>query len=231
MTLVNLKTQWQDTPEFHQHIHELFTSLVNGNEQLNAHRTWIEQNVWGFGERSFWWFWKLILAELPEEPKLLEIGCFKGATLSLWQLLNNHSEVIGVTPLDNTGIDWEGDYKKFIEDIHDRFEQKHPVIVKGLSESEYAIQGAKSHSPYDLVYIDGGHERHHIDNDLFHYAPMVKPGGFLAIDDACCDMHMPFGFFQGIQPVTDGVVEYMASHACEWEFYGNVVHLRLYKKV
>lgn len=230
MNLTDLKNQWQDTEAYHKHIDDLFVQLVNSDSQLKEHRDFIDNHVYGFGQRSFWWFWKLIFEELPEEPKLLEIGCFKGATLSLWHLLNDHSEVFGVTPLDSTGIEWEGDYLKFIEDIHNRFEQKHPIIIKGLSESESAIAAAKDNSPYDLVYIDGGHERHHIDNDLLHYAPMVKPDGFLAIDDSCCDMHMPFGFFQGIQPVTDGVVDYMASHEAEWEFYGNVVHLRLYKR-
>lgn len=230
MTLTDLKNSWQDTEEFHKHIHELFCQLVDADPQLKSHRDYVQNNIWGFGERSFWWLWKLVLEEFPEEPKLLEIGCFKGATLSVWQLLNPQSIVTGVTPLDSTGIDWDGDYRQMIEDIHTDFGQFQPYIIKGLSENRDVILEADNYAPYNCVYVDGGHERRHIDNDLLHYAPMVKDGGFLVIDDACCDMHMPWGYFQGISDVTNGALAYMEQNGDDWEFYGNVVHLRIYKR-
>lgn len=230
MTLNDLKDNWADTPEHHARINDYFTEQVNENPKLKEHRDWVESNVWGFGERSFWWLWKLILDRLPEDAKLLEIGCFKGATLSVWKLLKPESYIFGVSPLDSTGIDWEGDYGMMIRDIHVKFGQKEPYIIKGLSESQECIDGALNYSPYDVTYIDGGHERRHIDNDLLHYAPLVKQGGWLVIDDACCDMKMPWGCFQGIQDVTDGVLAYMEEYGDDWEFYGNVVHLRLYKR-
>lgn len=230
MQLDELKNNWVDTPDYHAHIHESFIENVNNNHELNIHRTWVSDHVWGFGERSFWWMWKLILDELPERPKMLEVGVFKGATLSVWKLLKPYATVYGVTPLDSTGIGWEGDYLQMIDEIHSRFEQLKPIIIHGLSESKEAIETANATTPYDVVYIDGGHEKHHIDNDLLHYAPMVKPSGYLVIDDACCDMKMPWGYFQGIPPVTDGVLEYMNEHGSDWEFITNVVHLRIYRR-
>ncbi len=77
--------------------------------------------------------------------------------------------------------------------------------------------------------MDGGHLRRHIDNDLKHYAPLVEQSGYLVIDDAACHMKMPWGYFQGIQEVTDGVLDYMKEHP-EWEFMFNVVHLCIYKR-
>src|ERR1700743_2972084 len=217
-------------PEYHAHIHESFIENVNEDESLCAHRDFVQNNVWGFGERSFWWTWKLICDELPERPKMLEVGVFKGATLSVWKLLKPYAMVYGVTPLDGTGIQWEGDYLYMIDEIHSRFEQLKPIIIHGLSESKETIETAKATALYDVVYIDGGHEKHHIDNDLLHYAPMVKQGGYLVIDDACCDMKMPWGYFQGIAPVTEGVLEYMHEHGENWDFIANVVHLRIYKR-
>lgn len=212
-------------------IHETFIENVNNDELLNLHRNFIQDHVYGFGERSFWWLWKILLGELGERPKLLEIGCFKGATLSVWKLLKPFSSIYGVTPLDSTGIDWEGDYLQLIKDIHSRFEQLMPVIIHGLSESKEAIETAQSLGDYDCVYIDGGHERRHIDNDLTYYAPMVKVGGYLVIDDCANDLNMLWGYFQGIADVTDGVVDYMKKNGNEWEFICNVVHIKIYKKI
>lgn len=230
MNLDQLKSEWLDEPDYHTHINDLFSQLVDANPELKEHRDFVQNHVWGFGERSFWWMWKLICDELPERPKMLEVGVFKGATLSVWKLLKPYATVYGVTPLDSTGIGWEGDYLQMIDDIHARFEQLKPIIIHGLSESKDAIKTATETEPYEVVYIDGGHEKHHIVNDLLYYAPLVEQGGYLVIDDACCDMKMPWGYFQGIQPVTDGVLEYMHEHGNDWEFITNVVHLRIYKR-
>lgn len=233
MTLTELKADWQDTEEYHKNIHESFVALVNANPELKAHRDWVEQNVFGFGERSFWWTWKLICEELPHDAKVIEVGVFKGATLSVWQTLSclPGNVAYGISPMNGVGTGWtDDDYRAHIIHIHEHFEQEMPIILEGLSEDEKIIEQATRIAPYDLVYIDGGHERRHIDNDLLHYAPLVKKGGFLVIDDACCDMHMPFGYFQGIQDVTDGLLAYMEENGDKWEFIFNVVHLRIYKR-
>lgn len=230
MNLEQLKEHWADTPEYHKWLNENFTGIVNGRPDLKEHRDWVESKIWGFGERSFWFVWDLICRELPERAKMLEVGVFKGATLSVWKLLKPFATVYGVTPLDSTGIGWEGDYLQMIDEIHARFEQLKPIIIHGLSESKEAIETATATAPYGVVYIDGGHEKHHIDNDMKYYAPLVEQGGYLVIDDACCDMKMPWGYFQGIQPVTDGVLEYMQEHGNDWEFITNVVHLRIFKR-
>ena len=80
------------------------------------------------------------------------------------------------------------------------------------------------------MYVDGGHERRHIDNDLLHYAPMVKPNGYLVIDDCANDLSMKFGFFQGINDVTNGVIDYMKEHQDEWEFVFSVVHIKVFRR-
>ena len=42
---------------------------------------------------------------------------------------------------------------------------------------------------------------------------------------------MPFGFFQGIQPVTDAVLEWEQTNiGKDFEFVFNVVHLKVYKR-
>lgn len=234
MNLDQLKSEWKDEPEYHAHIHELFCENVNNDQVLCEHRDFVQNQIWGFGERSFWWLWKLICDEIRGNnkgyPYLLEIGVFRGATISLWRMLMPDAIVFGISPLSTAGGMWESDYAADIKKIHKTFNIHHPEILKGFSSDGNIINEAAKASPYSVVYIDGGHEKADIDNDLLHYAPMVKVGGYLVIDDACCDMKMPWGYFQGIQPVTDGVLEYMHEHGNDWEFITNVVHLRVYKR-
>lgn len=227
MTLSDLKSEWQDTEVFHKTIHEHFTELVNNDPELDAHRTYVESRVYGMGERSFWWLWKLLLDTLPESPKLLEVGVFKGATLSLWKLLCKDAEVFGVTPLDGRGTGWVGeDYFAHITKIHSDFGLDMPYLIIGGSEEPGVIAQAKGE--YDVVYVDGDHSEEGALSDLNNYSKYVKAGGYLVIDDCCCDFHMPWGYFQGIQPVQDAFEKWDKTG---FEFVCSVVHLRVMRRV
>lgn len=232
-TLKELQDSWVDEPNYHKQIHESFCELVNGDEQLKDHRDFVEQNAFGFGERSFHWLWKLLVDEMPNEFDFLEIGVFRGSSLSLFELLANKCGKIvyrwGLTPLDSTDGHWESDYRSDIKTIHEKFGlEKSYNIFEGLSTDNRIMACAYDFAPYDIIYIDGGHTTEVITSDLKNYCPMVKVGGYLAVDDSCNDMDMPFGFFQGIQPVTDAVLSYDWSN---WEFICNVVHLRIMRRI
>lgn len=229
MILETLKKEWQNTPEYHQHIHELFCYIVNKDEVLNRHRSWVETNIWGFGERSFHYLWKILLSELAENPNILEIGVFRGQTLSLFMLLRPDAVVYGITPLSTEGGMWESDYGDDVRKIHDEFELRQPIILKGLSTDRNIVAAAHERY-YDMVYIDGGHTYEVVMNDFLNYAPLVKEGGFLVIDDCNCEMHMPFGYFQGIQDVTNAKIKYMETTDEKWEFVFSVVHISVYRR-
>lgn len=234
MTLAELKSEWEDSEIFHKTIHESFIANVEGVEWLNAHRDWVATHVFGFGEKSFHWLWKLIVDEMPSEFSFMEVGIFRGQILSLIKMLAGATgkkvERYGVTPLDTSGGMWESNYADDIKLLHDTFFIPNDYkLYVGSSTNANIIEQAYRTSPYDIVYIDGAHDRISVDSDLKHYAPMVKKGGYLVIDDACCDMKMPWGYFQGIKDVCDATLEYMADNG-DWEFIGNVVHLRLYQR-
>jgi len=90
------------------------------------------------------------------------------------------------------------------------------------------VASAGKEAPYDVVYIDGDHSTEGALNDLNNYSPMVKVGSYLVIDDCCCDLHMPFGYFQGIQSVQDAFDQWDKTG---FEFVFNVVHLRVLRRV
>jgi hypothetical protein len=105
------------------------------------------------------------------------------------------------------------------------------VILNGLSEDPEIIKRA-SELKLDILYIDGGHEERHIANDIEQYAHLVKPGGFMVIDDCCNTFKMPFGYFQGIDAVTRVVDRKLPPFTPngEWEFIFSVVHNRVFKR-
>ena len=236
MNLKEYAKEWKDSPEYHKEINDTFISFVNDNSKLKAHRDFVEGNAFGFGERSFHWLHKLLVDEMPNEFKFLEIGVFRGQVLSLYRLLADMSGKkavrYGVSPMDSSDGHWDSDYFADAVTIHQQFNlKKDYTIYHGSSTDKNIIEKAQSTTPYDILYIDGGHTFDIVQSDLASYPQMIKKGGYLLIDDACNDMNQPWGYFQGIQPVTDAVLEWEKTEiGKEFEFIFNVVHNRLYIK-
>lgn len=230
-TIKKLKAEWEDTEQYHQYIKDLFESLVDGYPELKLHRDFIEVNGYGFGERAFWWAWKLILDEITSDiPKLLEIGVYRSATLSLWRLLKPVAAIYGITPLNTTGDYPDFDYRQDIKDIHNHFNQQHPNIIEGLSNDSFSLNNAKTIGPFDLTYLDGGHEYLTVIADLVNYTPMIKPGGFLVMDDAAHYTHQKWGEFQGHETVSRALRDFMENNGGDWDFITNVVHIMIYRR-
>lgn len=236
MNLQQIKVEWVDTPQHHAHIHELFKSLVDADPILEVHRNYVQEQIWGFGERSFWYLWKLIINELSDDANLLEIGCFRGATLSLWRLLANDRiscNIFGVTPLNTAGGMWESDYRSDIKKIHDDFDLllKYKLFV-GYSQDKEIIEQVdeECEEGYDVIYIDGSHEYEDAVADFNNYAPMVKPGGYLVVDDCNNDLNFPpTGFFCGIDSVTEAKKEWLKTQT-DFVFVANVVHISVFQR-
>ena len=122
MTLDKYADIWIDVPEYHNTIHDSFIQLVNNDELLKKHRDFVEKNAFGFGERSFGWLFKLVIDEMPEEFSFLEIGVFRGSSLSLVKLLadkyNKKVNRYGVSPMDTSDGHWDSDYFHDVYHIH-----------------------------------------------------------------------------------------------------------------
>ncbi len=236
MNLQDLKHNWRDEPQAHADLHTALINLVNNDEMLNRHRTFIEQNTYGMGERSFQWFWKALVDELPDGFSFLEIGVHKSQILSLVRLcadrIKKKCTIYGITPMNGAGTGWtEDDYEGDIAKIHEIFEIEPPVLHKGLSTDINAIHFAMANQDYDVLYVDGSHTYADCMHDLITYAQFIKHGGYLVIDDACCDLNFPpSGFFTGIDTVTDATLDYLKKYGYDWEFQFNIVHLRVYRR-
>ena len=228
MNLHEAITEWKDTPESHARFNDVFAAKVNEDPKLKDYRDWIERNIFGFGERSFIWMWKLLIDELPKDFKFLEIGVFRGQILGAVRMLAPKADITGITPLTSEGGHWESDYKADIKLLHDTFNLEQPKIIKGLSTDKEVIELAGKES-YDIVYIDGGHTYEIAKSDVWVYSSFVKVGGYLVIDDCCHKYDLPSGQFKGIEEVSKAVDELLPNGFYKELF--SIVHVRVFIRI
>ncbi len=158
---------------------------------IREHRNYIVKHRKGFGENAFHAMWWLLLIEF--KPKLLlEIGVYRGQTVSLWSLImkyiNINCEVHCISPFTDIG-DSVSNYEATIDyylDTIDTFNDWNlpsPTIVKALSTDANAINHIKSKS-WDLIYIDGSHDYDIVLSDYKLCSDNLRPGGIIVMDDA-----------------------------------------------
>lgn len=237
MTLSNESANWQNTVALNEDIVERFTAYVNADAELSAHRDFIEAG-YGFGERAFHWLWKLIVDEMPESFRFLEIGVFKGAIPSLIRLLatrtGKQATIVGVTPLSSFGGDYDtypdDDYLQNIKDLHDHFDQPYPRIVEGDSTDPKIQRAIGRLSKFDAIYIDGCHDYDYVVKDLLFYGSRLKEGGLLVVDDSANYLAPVWGFYQGILNVSNAVRAVIETDTA-WEHRLAVMHDRIWQKV
>ena len=102
-----------------------YSIFINFQIDLYKNIDYIFQNLRGVGEDAFSSMWEYLFRTY--RPKnILEIGVYRGQTLSLFQILSNlyliDSKIYGITPLDFSGdsvseyidIDYLEDIKEFL---------------------------------------------------------------------------------------------------------------------
>ena len=66
-----------------------FARNVNLIPHLRDHRDYVEKNDHGYGDRAFYYQWKLLVEQMPTDFKFLEIGVYMGQIISLIKLLGD----------------------------------------------------------------------------------------------------------------------------------------------
>jgi len=240
-TLLLEVAAWRDTENYALDIRDRFTRRVNADAELREHRDYVETHAYGMGERCFHWLWRLVVGEMPESFRFMEIGVWKGQVLSLVRLLANRIgkkvDVTGVTVLSPfAGVTGQfpkyanEDYMKHITDLHDHFGLEHPRLIVGDSTSRGVQDQASWHEPLDLLYVDGCHEYEYVAKDLIYYPQLLRVGGLLVVDDAACYLEHPAGFFSGIEPVSRAVRTVIETDP-QWQHLLAVVHNRVFRRI
>ena len=159
--------------------------------ELREHRAYFTQESRGFGEDAFHVMWFLLFREF--QPKnFLEIGVFRGQTLSLAALLSrmNHraADVCGISPFSSAG-DSVSRYRKDVDYFEDtlknfsHFELPKPELLRAFS-TEPDAQRFVSSRPWAMIYIDGNHDYEVARQDWDTCSRNMDPDGIIVLDDS-----------------------------------------------
>ena len=187
-------SEWENTTQANKTIYDYFESEVDNYDFLKKHCQVISSASLGYGEKPFRYLWLILLAQLGTSGKFLEIGVYKGSILALSQMiaekLGIELETYGLTPLDTTGDKYSiyanDDYDYGVSYVYHSLgvSLDHTSIIQGLSTDEKAKQSARDNGPYDVLYIDGGHDYSTVINDIDLCTEILKVGGLMVMDDA-----------------------------------------------
>jgi len=176
--------------------------------EFRQHRAYFNRRRRGFGEDAFHTQWYWLFREFRPQS-FLEIGIFRGQSLSLAAMLARHFKldcpVHGISPFSTdgdsvsyylNGVDFHADT------LHNfaHFSLPPPALLRAYSTDETARALIASRL-WSLIYIDGNHEYDVARQDWEMCARHIAPGGVIVLDDAGLGTnYRPPGFATGGHP-------------------------------
>jgi hypothetical protein len=187
------RSQWEQSlsapTEFYERCFQYFHA--NLPEFLREHRFYFEAEGRGYGERAFHVLWFLLIREFKPES-FLEIGVFRGQTVSLVSLIARHFKIHpllqGVSPFSRTsdtvshfdaGVDYYQDTLKNFA----HFSLPAPELLDAYSTDKAAVELIASRD-WACIYIDGNHDYEIVIQDWNLCSAHVLPGGVIVLDDS-----------------------------------------------
>lgn len=219
----------------YQYFHHYFWNVAP--QWLLEHRKYFNQNKRGFGEDAFHAMWYFLFNEYRPQ-NILEIGVYRGQTLSLFMLLTKkmgyEASIHGISPFtsagDNVSIYLEElDYYNEVIENFRYFELPLPHLHKGFSTDSPMEQLIRSGS-WDLIYIDGNHGYEVAKHDFNLCSQYLKKGGLIVLDDASrfTDFRPPLYATAGHEGPSQVASEIDAD---QFEEILSVGHNRVFKKI
>jgi hypothetical protein len=99
-------SKYENSASCNERLFWTFHALVSTIAWLREHRAWVERYQFGYGQRAFHYLWYLLIQSLGTggtPVRVLEIGVFKGQTISLAQLIGRalgiEVSVTAISPL------------------------------------------------------------------------------------------------------------------------------------
>lgn len=187
------RSDWQDSlvypTDFYLRCFRFFRFQLS--EDLKQHRAYFSKSGRGFGEDAFHVMWFLLFREF-RPPNFLEIGVYRGQTLSLAALLQQKNglkpAVAGISPFQSAG-DSVSRYRKDVDYLQDTltnfqsFNLPEPKLLKAYSTDEKAVEFISS-QPLNCIYIDGNHDFEIVQRDWQNCSQALAGGGIIVLDDS-----------------------------------------------
>lgn len=169
-------------------------------EPFREHRSYFAAQGRGFGEDAFHAMWFLLFEQF-RPAKALEIGVYRGQTITLMKLLSGYfnfpCNVGCVSPMSASGdaVSVYGETIDYYEDVvrnHRHFQLPLPEFCRAFSTSEEGARFMGSRA-WDVIYIDGNHDYPVVKSDWDQCARSIKPDGIIVMDDSALntDFHPP----------------------------------------
>lgn len=122
--------------------------------------------------------WELneLLLELEriDVRTVLEIGMHRGRSIALWRDVLNPRRLVGVNDVDQLDVD------RSVLGLRAVFGRSQERAVYDQVLHELGTEMLK----VDFLFVDGGHLADEVRRDFCLYAPLVRPGGLVALHDA-----------------------------------------------
>jgi hypothetical protein len=252
---------YENTAAVNEHVFATFSRLTDSIPWLKAHRDWVETHRFGYGQRAFHYLWYLLLSALAPRFRsvdMLEIGVYKGQTISLAALvarergfeaditaLSPFSGNLGPLPVWRTAVnflfrpsfrqayllgnlhpisDYLADNRRMFDAFELDFDRVH--ALRGLSTSP-EIAAQLSSKRFAVVFIDGDHSYEAARFDIENYSPLVRPGGYIIVDDGATFLPGR-GYFKGMKSVSRACR--LLEQSPEWQNVLNVGHDRVFRR-
>jgi len=165
---------------------------------------------------------RMIALYVERKPKrILEIGVWYGGTLKEWLVHARPGAVVVAVDLNHPNVRAYEHWKHPDTDL---------VTVYGKSQTLSVVDCVRSYGPYDWVFIDGDHGFDAVRQDVFHYQPMIAPGGVLLMHDIAApdgseDTLYPPGRVFGQLATMYDTDAYVTKEACDAAHGIGVVYL------
>ena len=127
--------RYQNSREYNTQIYKELDAMSYTWPWLSDHRTWVEAQEWGFGDRAFHAMWYMILSDLGQRSsniRCLEIGVYKGQVISLWSLISHHLgvqlQISALSPFH--GITGKTNEHRLLRAIRKRLDRKFRLALE-----------------------------------------------------------------------------------------------------
>jgi len=160
-------------------------------EELRQHRRYFQQDQRGFGEDAFHVMWLMLFREMRPK-RFLEIGVYRGQTISLvallQRLLDINGSVMGISPFSPAG-DSVSTYRDHLDYLQDTklnfraFDLPDPELLKAYSTDRIATDRIRQES-WDAIFIDGNHDYEIAKADWSACSASIRTGGIIVLDDS-----------------------------------------------
>ena len=203
---------------------------------VKQHRSYFLAERRGFGEDAFHVMWWMLFRDL-RPSRFLEIGVYRGQTLSLAALLQREfgiqGSVTGISPFTPSG-DTVSRYREDVDYLADtkanfgHFGLKHHELVRAFSTDTTALERVEREI-WDAIYIDGNHNYEVARADWDLCSAHVRPGGIIILDDSALGTaYNPPAFATGGHPGPSQVAAEMGGTS--FQEILRVGHNRVFKK-